>query len=195
MAARRKMPEFQIFAAIGEAYRGIRSPDKMTRRASIILWTSTLGFVLTIALSIWVATDRIHASKQLTAEQMIALQRQEEEAKKRAEIAALKDLIIDLGDFTFQVTSPSGPVRGSIKDLGEISVVVKCSERDVCTYIAEHKVQAQHEVAAVFRPITRDELVSVDGKKRLKKKIILRLNAWLPRGQVEDLYFPKVLVQ
>lgn len=193
--ATRQEKKTSVFGETLEAYKGIRSPDRMTRRASLGLWTSTLGFILTIVLAVWVATGRIRAPKQLTTEELVAQKQHEETLRKKAEIAALKDLMVSLGDFSFQVTTPSGPVRGSIKDLGEIEVVARCSEPKVCVYITAHKVQAQHEVTAVLKPITRDELVSVDGKKRLKKKIMLRLNAWLPHGQIEDLYFAKVLVQ
>jgi flagellar basal body-associated protein FliL len=46
----------------------------------------------------------------------------------------------------------------------------------------------------VFVALDREDLLSREGKRKLKNIIIKKLNGWLPHGKVEDLHYSKLLV-
>ena len=54
--------------------------------------------------------------------------------------------------------------------------------------------QVRNQITNVLLPLERDQLLSREGKKKLKKALIERLNVWLPKGKVDDVFFSKLLL-
>lgn len=116
------------------------------------------------------------------------LQRQSEEAKA-------KTLVQSLGSFTVELKAIPGSLSApGVMNLAQVEIVVQCDTKETCAYIDRNQAPAKNQVIGVFISLDRDELLSREGKKRLRRKLIERLNSWLQNGRIEDVFFSKLIV-
>lgn len=79
-------------------------------------------------------------------------------------------------------------------NIAELELVVECDSPDTHTYIEENLVQARNQLTDIFLSMERDDLLSREGKRKLKKRLIERLNGWMPRGKIQNVFFAKLVV-
>jgi flagellar basal body-associated protein FliL len=117
------------------------------------------------------------------------IRRQAEENKRKAGL-------ISLGSFTIELRAPQGRKKRpyGVFDMAEIELVLDCDSKETRDYIEEHQPQVRNQVTNYFTAIERAELMTQEGKKRVKKSLMERLNLWLPKGKVEDVYITKLLL-
>ena len=135
---------------------------------------------------------------------------QEREAKELAEQAASlergdapktgvkaeKIPMHSLGTFVIELTpAPKKAIKSVQLDVAEVEVVAECENEAVCELLEQRPNEARDAVVSAFSPVSRMELLSPDGKRRLKKKIMQRLNLFVIReGRVRRIFFGKLLV-
>lgn len=182
------------WAYIQELARALRSPDPGTRRMAWFLWLSILGAVIVLCISIVhlkraLGPDRIGHLTPAEAEKI----RLEMEKHKGAEES--KTAVYNLGAFgvALKDVPKSKPLRGVV-NMAELVIVVECDSKATCDHVETYQVQARDIVTAVLEPQDREDLMSLDGKERLKSTIADRLNAWLEHGQIRKVFFSSFVI-
>jgi flagellar basal body-associated protein FliL len=193
-APRKKSRAAGLGGTIAEVLAGLKSPDKPTRNGAILFVVSLCGIVFVMGLAgVHVWEDRKNIQVQMNqSEQGKNL---DEFIKKQAEEAKKKYSMQTLGTFTIQLKTIEGqkPAPG-VMNLAEIEVQAKCDEVETCQRLEEGSAQVRNEITSSLGPMDRDVLLTKEGKSRLKKKLLDRLNAWLPKGKIEELYFSKLVI-
>ncbi len=181
-------------AFTSEMSQALISKDRWTRRMALVFFGACLG----IAAVIYFGAERAirHHRVRLAAEKKSA-NRLGQFFKEQAEAARLKSSLLALGVFTIELKVDDGdavmPIRRGVKT-AEIEVVLECETVDVSRYIESHMLQARNELTETMVGLTRDGLFSRDGKAVLRKKMVDRLNQWMPEGKVRNVYFNKLIV-
>jgi flagellar basal body-associated protein FliL len=180
---------------IQEVLGGLSSPDRPTRNAALLFVVSLMGVVgvfIAGGVHFWQVRKDLQAKFADTGEQG---ENPNNFLKKQAEGAKRKFSIQDLGTFTIELKPIPGarPAPG-VMNLAEIELQAECDEKETCDTLEEELARARNEVASVFTAMARDDLISKEGKRQLKKKIQDRLNGWLPKGRVEEIYISKLVI-
>jgi len=194
-AAPKKKSKFAgLGATILEVIAGLKSPDKPTRNAAAVFVGSLCGIGLVMILTV----GHIYQVRKELRDQMNqsnAAKNLDEFIKKQAEEAKKQFTMQSLGTFTIQLKPIDGQKAGpGVMNLAEIDVQARCDEKETCDSLKEGLAQVSNEITTALGPMDRDELMTKDGKLHLKKKILDRINAWLPKGKVEDIYFSRLVI-
>jgi flagellar basal body-associated protein FliL len=182
-----------ISAEIREIRQGLRSPDQPTRRMSIFFFLSLVG----MAIVVGVAAKRFYDLKheQFMAQERAMEAKMGEFFAKQAEEAKRKGTTQSLGQFILELKPiPNQRQVPGVVNMAEVELVAQCDERDTCTYIEENIARVRNEVTNIFVAFDRDELLSREGKKRIKKSLLDKLNLWLPKGKIEEIYFSRLVI-
>jgi flagellar basal body-associated protein FliL len=177
---------------VREVLSGLGSPDRPTRRMAFLFLLSAVGLVGSTALTlrhVWkVARPPAATSTELGGNLGSFLSRQAEEAR-------LKYTMQTLGTFTVELAPvPGRKAAPGVMNLAEVEVVVECDVKETCAYIDDRQPDARSQLVNVFTVLDREEVLSREGKRRLKKRLIDKLNLWLPKGKIENLYFSKLVL-
>ena len=114
---------------------------------------------------------------------------------KQADEATRRHTTLHIGDFMVELKPPAEQKRRrGVMNMAEVSIVVECDARQTCAFIRSREAKARDEITNVLTALERDDLMSVDGKRKIKKALIDRLNGWLPTGKIEHLYFQKLII-
>ena len=197
--------------------RGLSSRDRITRRYARIYWLSILGVVVS---SVWGyqrvqrIIDERDAAKELAAliaeapempieawakfEGIEGARRRMLELRDKARDRDIKDRTYSLGEFTLELAPVPGaqPYRGVLQQ-AEIEIMVECDSVPTCAYISKYLPVVRNQVTNVLTPLDRREILTRDGKRRLKKAVIDRLNAWIGTAQggaIRQVHFTKLLL-
>ena len=183
-----------------EIFKGIVSPDGPTRRMSLFFFVS-----LTALVGVGVLTVRraVRQSNEREAMALVAEQEALERTKEatflgKTQVAgaeAARASMISVGQFTIELKAvPGHPKSKGFMNMAELELVVECDSADTHTYIEENLVQARSQLTDIFLSMDRDELLTREGKRKLKKRLIERLNGWMPRGKIQNVFFAKLVV-
>src|SRR6185312_11573456 len=115
---------------------------------------------------------------------------------KQAELAKRKFSVQSLGSFTVEIKTPKEETHraAGVMNLADLEIVVECDVKSTCDFVEGRTAQIRNLVTDVLVPMEREDLLSKSGKAALKKKIIEKINSWLPAGKIENLYFDKLVV-
>lgn len=180
-----------------EIFRGLRSPDRPTRRMSLLFFASLLG----IAVVFGAAVGRYFAIRRIRLELSRSSHVDEgaahfgEFVRKQAEENKHKSSLMSLGQFTVELKPVPNqrPVPGVV-NMAEVEFAIECDNKETRDYIEDNLAQARNQVTDVLFDLDREAILTREGKKKLRKALIEKLNLWLPKGKVEDLYFSKLVV-
>ncbi len=176
-----------------EAALGVFSKDKLTRRMSFFFWLSSLGYLGVCGMGFkyhFAATSREKfAEKQLHAEKQnlsIFIKKQADDARRKAATLALGTFWVELNS-DFDGKTPFGLVN-----MAEIAIVLECDSKETRVFIETNLVIVRDKFATLFVAMDRDEIMSREGKRSIKRKLLEKINTWLPSGKVEEIYFSKL---
>lgn len=174
---------------------GLFARDRATRRMARLFFLSCVGLAVvgTLALQRYrlmqLAGIAIGPDQGAQATSIAEFVRQQtDEARRRNTLIRIGEFVLELKRLPAQVDVPG------VIGLAEVELVAECDEPETCRYIQDHAVQIQNVVATIFTALDRDELLSREGKRKLKKRIVEKINWWLPRGKIEGIYFSKLIV-
>jgi flagellar basal body-associated protein FliL len=183
-----------------EIFRGLWSPDRPTRRMSLFFF-----FTLAALVSLGILTAQ--RSVKLRHEREAQVASAKEEAIERSTEAALLGRtetpgekpssvsMLNIGHFTIELKTVAGqPKAKGFMNMAEIELVLECDSQDTRSFIEENLVQARSQITDIFLSMDRDELLSREGKRKLKKRLMERLNGWIPRGKVQSVFFSMLVV-
>lgn len=181
--------------AFGILFKGTFSKDGPTRRMSWMFILSLVGLVFVTSYAVRRHYQHGKSFKdQITAVDSGAknlgafLEKQSEEAKR-------KYSSVTIGKFTVDLKNGASERKISgVMNMVEIEIVAQCDTKSTCDWIEEHALQTKNEITNTLVGLERDDILSKDGKRRLKKALISKLNSWLPAGKVEEVFFSKLVV-
>ncbi len=187
----------QLHAVIVEVGRNVRSPDRATRWMSILFFVSLFGMLIVLG-STFTLLSSVHrgAKKSSTgAQQDQGAEHLSQFIEKQAEEAKEKVDTLEIGNFTVELKRlPNQRDVPGVMNMAEVDIVVECDNKNTRYYLEDNLVQAKNQITGVFTAIDRDELLTRQGKRQLKKRLLDRLNTWLPKGKVENLFFSKLII-
>jgi flagellar basal body-associated protein FliL len=170
------------------------SSDQPTRKMARYFFVSVAGIVFVLVASGIYFHDVRLKLKAASTEQGKNLG---DFLAKQAEEAKLKFTSQSLGTFSIELKTADG-VQGKrsqgVMNLAEIEIVVTCDEKETCDFLEDNMPQVRNQLTDVFTAMERDDLLSKEGKRRLKGRVLQKLNLWLPKGKIENLYFDKLVV-
>jgi flagellar basal body-associated protein FliL len=188
----------QVHEGFREAWLGLRSPDRPTRRMSLVFYVSLVG----VAISCYQFGQYYVAKKQREKIARVAEEtRLAEERVKEVERRRLREPppYQTLGTFSLELREAEGVVRsaGGL-NAAEMEIVVSCSDIEACDWIKGHVDLARGELGSLFTATDRDRILSTPGKKAFREEIRDALNKLLEekgiKGTVLEVLFPRFIV-
>jgi len=183
-----------IWAELPDIFPSLFSSDKPTRRMSLLFICSLLGAILVT----WVGLYRYWESKKVVilAETQRKAKHFEDMIRREAEETKRRGSLITLGNFTVELMEVAKQQLGVGEvNMAEIEIVLLCDGQETRDFIEQSGAQVRNQMTNILVPINREELLSREGKKRLKTLMVRKLNEWLPHGKIEDVYFAKVVLK
>ncbi|MBL7715290.1 MAG: flagellar basal body-associated FliL family protein [Bdellovibrionales bacterium] len=167
----------------------IVSPDVPTRRAGLLFYLASFT-----AISItWTAVKVLTSPKP--KEGKAGSEEVGDFLDRQAEFARRKASTIDLGEFTFDVKHrPDEPKPKGVFGMAVVTLMAECDAKETCQILEEQIPIVRNHVLNALSNIEREELLSRDGKKKVRKAVMDRINTWLPRGRVDQVYVTKLVV-
>ncbi|MGK5084070.1 flagellar basal body-associated FliL family protein [Bdellovibrionota bacterium FG-1] len=193
-----------------EVFRGIRSADRPTRKMSYLFLASLGGLVVVSILTVhrgWLSQAN---NSQDRVAQVEVLEKPKKTTHGKAEGKGRKDAhggvgnsgdndkplltMLPLGDFTVELKPLQGRrVKTLQANLADVGIVLECDSNTTYVYLEQRVPQIRNQLTDVFLMIERDELLTREGKQRLKGRLLDQLNTWLPKGKIRNIFFSKLL--
>ena len=182
-----------------EMLKGLGSSDVPTRKGSVFFVMSVVGMFLVIGVSV----DRYG---QIRAEKRRIALRHEEELRKQKEFmqkqtdeTLAKSTMASLGRFYIELKQKeeeTAPTRGvaAVFHLAEMDIVAHCDVKATCDLMEKYVDQVRDQINPLFEKMEREELLTREGKRRIKKMVMERINSWLPSGKVDDVFISRLIV-
>lgn len=177
-----------------DLFNSLSSFDEPTRRVALLFALSffgVLGVSFKMAHRVWKAKHQVWAleAKRHTKEF-------EEMVRKHADELRQRESIFTIGNFHIELFSSSAEEKVTRKkaSLAEVEIVVLCDNQETREFLEARTDQVKNQITNVLTAFEREELLSREGKKRLKGLILKKLNEWLPHGKIQEVYFTKVLL-
>ncbi len=198
--------------------RGVRSQDPVVQRMSILFWFSLLGFLILAGVTTretlirWRQRADNQALAALIAEApdlpilhwaqfdgVEGARKRMMELRNKAKERDVKERTLSLGEFQVEMAPLPGavPYRGVLQ-LAQLELTIECDKVETCTFLSTHLIQVKNEITNALTPLDRREVMTSDGKRRVKRSIISRVNKWIgtqnESGQLSEVYIVKLLV-
>jgi flagellar basal body-associated protein FliL len=180
-----------------EIFHGLRSPDRPTRRMSLLFFLCFLGVfaVFGAAIHRYLKIREIRIELARSARVDEGAEHFGEFVRKQAAEAKHKSSLMGLGQFTVELKPvPNQKVVPGVVNMAEVELVIECDSKETREYIEDNLAQARNQVTDVLFLLDREAVLTREGKRKLRKTLIEKLNLWLPKGKVEELYFSKLVV-
>jgi hypothetical protein len=184
-----------FLGSLREIAIGIFSKDKDIRIMSGVFFASCLGAVIIVGEGI----HRFQVSRRVERERLSRAQSETmhlgEFIRRQAEEARHRWSMFKLGNFNVALNPIPGshPLPG-VMNMAEIEMIAACDSKPTRDYLESHLPQVKSLIISTLTAQDREELLSVAGKKKIKKKILEKLNYWLPKGKIEELYFTSLIL-
>lgn len=164
----------------------LRSTDLKSRQMAVIFTLSALGTLTTLGLMY----QRFFGTPAAPAVSPV-----EEFVDDQVQSHHMPGTMLKLGIFDIEIKDSTRPARMPQGwGTAEILIVIECGSKETCDYIQDYIQKARDEITTVLTVMERQELLSPEGKARLKKQLLDRLNGWLKRGKVENMYFTRLVI-
>ena len=192
-----------------EVARAVRSPDGPTRTMAFVFWLSLVGMAVTAVGAFRFLTSRpetvayapgAEAVKGAEHEAKVPAENSGEhggggEHEAKGEPGKKRSKLADLGEFSVELKPAEvGHAQFDTLNVAQIDLIVECDSEETCEYFGENVVQVRSQLTGILVATPRDQLLSMDGKRRVKNLIKDNLNSWIPKGKVINVYFAKLIV-
>lgn len=180
---------------ISEMFKALRSNDAPTRKMArwfvvSLLMLAVVGY-LTYKRYIHLENIKnVRSSAFIETEKNIG-----EFFQKQAEHAKLRQSTLSMGRFTIDLKPEEGaPTPNRSMNLAQIEIYIECENKETRNRVDENLASAQDLINSVLSGVSREDLMSKDGKKHLKKRLIEKLNKWVPTGKVVEVYISNLVI-
>lgn len=178
-----------------QVLEGLGSPDAPTRRMARLFLLSCVLFLGTLGVGfVYYLTPDPTKPKELTYVERDA-KTFSDFVQKQVDLTRHRATFLQLGSFTIELKPIAGSIPGrGVLNLAEIELFVQCDSIETRNYLFQHQVRVRDRVTHMMPLMDREELISREGKKKLKARIVKGLNEFLPQGQVQEAFFSKLLI-
>ena len=109
---------------------------------------------------------------------------------------AIAPVMLTVGSFTLELKPRQTSFKKGVgSDLADVTLVFECDSQNTKDYLEQRLPQLKGQLTNLFIALDRDELITREGKLRLKAKIIDRVNVWLPQKlKITNVYFSRLTV-
>ena len=191
---RKKLNLIQLREWTQDLILGLTSPDAWTQRMSAVFFLCIVGI---LALLFTMTSYGWHVRKaNLLAKAVIVAQHQKEidekaseEERKKGSVLSLGMFLLELKPFTTEEVAKDPP-----SNMAEIEIVIVCDTQRTRDYINDNMVLIRNHLTNILAPVSRDDMLSPEGKRHLRETLRRKLNGWLKKGEIRELYFPKLIV-
>jgi|GEM_PF-4515254 len=183
----------------GTLLKGVRSRDPAVRRMTWVFLGSVLGAFVLLGAAAHRFYQGVAERRKVEAERDAAktmtefLTRQAEERRRRV-------FSSNLGEFSFELSQGGGrdgesaPQPLGVTGLAEAEIIVECDTAETCEYVDKSLPVIRDQVTAALTEVDREELIHREGKQRIRKAIVDRINQVLPRGRVINAFFGRLVI-
>ncbi len=190
-----------------EMLGSFRTGDPRTRRMVVVFVFSILSVVGVSVLSIYRVISVVREHQQAQRERDAA-QSMSEFFARQADESQKKSFTAILGEFSFEVKdSPTYrdpemseaefrrlQASAGVVQVAEAEIMVECTTEETCHFIEKALPVVRNYVTNVLIEIEREELMTREGKRRVRKQIADRINGWLGSPRVTNVYFSKLVL-
>ena len=186
-----------VFTAFAEVLKSLRHFDSGTRVAALLFITSLISGAAFGVLVIYRFSSDSGVFWKKAKESPEGSSSIKQLVEKQNSKSHHEATTLNLGVFTFDIDNKEEVrlVRAPTSfHLAEMEIVVQCEQAESCNYLQDHSAQARDRVTIILTHMQRQELLSKEGKVRLRRLLIDSLNQLIPSGRVTELYFSKLLI-
>jgi flagellar basal body-associated protein FliL len=136
--------------------------------------------------------------KEPCVEMSCAFSAMEELAKKNAALAEIKASTVNLGEFEIGLVGLGDGRPGRSGMRLELEVAIEFDSGDTGRWVSSSLAPARSELVGSvgsLTGLTREDLMTPEGKSKVRERIRERMEKWLPSGKVKGIYFSKFLLQ
>lgn len=191
---------------------GVFSKDAPTRRYSFLFWSALVG----LGLSVWAGVRLLAPARPVDLGTQVAGHAGEEGEdqgenlnkffSKTQQEAQTFYTTLELGKFTIQLKNdPLAKTKAApgVLHLAEVDMTVECTSKEVCQFVEDNMPKARDSVSEILVAVDQKELMTVDGKGRLKAAILGAINRWLKNAYsdgeqkevpIRSVYFTKLVI-
>lgn len=176
--------------------KGLVSRDPPTRRMAALFLLSSVGLIAVLTVGVQRILHKTRKSPADLAASQSTGKHLGDFIQKTADEARLKAGQISLGIFTIELKpSPDQKkTRSYVFNLAELEIHLSCDSKETRDYIEENLPKARNQITNYFTAVDRSALMTREGKRRIKDELTQKLNLWLPRGKIEEIYFTKFVM-
>lgn len=178
-----------------EIARGIFSPDRPTRRMSLVFLICLAGSVAVLVVGArryqvfrQAREARLSGAEETSKHLGEFFRKQAEDARQRASMLALGTFVIEFKPI------PDRKLPPGVMNMAQIDLVLECDSKETRDLLEAQMPKLRNQITSVLVALDRDEVMTKDGKKRLKKSLIDRINLWLPQGKANDVFITRFLI-
>jgi len=187
------LKKMSVLGQFFELASSLFSHDPLTRRVALIFFMSFIGMVSLASFALrnyWEARKEfLIAEAKIRSEKLkVIIKKEAEEARRKASLLKVGTFLLEMKQIVGQRLSP-----GQI-NMAEVELSILCDSAETRGFVESHLIQVRNQLTGVFTALDREELLTREGKRRIKAILIRRINDWLPHGHVEDIYFSKLLI-
>lgn len=173
----------------------LSSADAPTRRGATFFFVSLFGAIAILSLTIHTFVYKGRLAQQMLEQSNAAANSLADFLGRQSDLAKRRNIQVELGRFTMELRRlPGQRFPSGVMNMAEMELVAECDTRRTCEYIHSNDTQMRNQLINGLTPMDRDDLFTRDGKARLKRKLMDRLNLWLPYGRVEEIYFTNLQI-
>ncbi len=180
-----------------EAWAGLRSIDRPTRRMAILFYLSFVGVGVTFY---GFGKYGMAARERNRLAEVAKIRLATDEKAKADELRRMREPppYQSLGTFSLELREVEGVARSSGLRAAEMEIVIACSELEACEWIKTHLDRSRGELGPLFTPTDREKIVSPGGKRAFREEIRDTLNHLLEerkvKGTIIEVLFPRFIV-
>ena len=195
-----KPKKLGLVGGMKEIFRSLRSTDAPSRKMAFL-------FILSLICLIGVFVNGVilFRQNQFTSKAVTTATKEHREKHKSAghggkteegsETDHYKKRLADLGSFQIEIKSGDREAAATqVSNLAVLEIVLLCDTPETAGHMKHELPKVRNILLNVFLALERDDLISNLGKKKLKLNMVKKLNTWLPSGQVEDIFFSKLVL-
>jgi hypothetical protein len=192
----------QLFlASLMEVSYSAKSEEKEERvmaRVAVASTATALFLVILGVVYVVAVKGRLHPDEVAEAERL------RKYMEEQAALAKQKKVVRSLGVYQVEIKRkaseiPQGAEPGAQpmlapQSMAEFELVVECDIEATCNYLDRNTDLLRSEINAVLLPVEREEIITRDGRDKIKKTVLQRLNAAIPTGHLEGIYFTTFMI-
>lgn len=174
---------------VSELVESIQSPDAPTRQMTYLFFASLFGLFVVIGIGFFKYREFQHW-KATESPEALAKQKEERLAKKNEEDRKKRQrFMLPVGEISVELraTAQSPRIEGTL-NIATIGFVFECDTEETCLFFEDKKDQVRHQITVFLTTVDRLEMLSREGKRKIKKAVLERVNAWVGSIEAESKF-------